>query len=109
MSSDPNDLGDFQVMSDNLVKLKITEYLRQVRQQLKESLVSSQLEIDGIKVVLSYSFTKFGGRRLWFCCPNCQCRVGVLFRDMFGRLGCRSCLHVKYKKQRYKGMIEQTL
>jgi len=109
MSLKPNDLGDFQsvaTVAENLVRLDIQRFIRQANQQLKEKLISSQLEIEGISVTFSYSITRFGGKRLWFCCPNCGRRVGIIYRSIDNRVGCKQCLGLKYRKQRFKGMME---
>jgi hypothetical protein len=47
---------------------------------------------------------------LWFKCPLCGSRVGVLFRHPAANtVGCRRCLKLEYRKRRYKGMVENTL
>lgn len=40
----------------------------------------------------------FGGERLWFLCPNCSKRVGVLYfiRNVYA---CRSCSNLAYRSQ----------
>jgi hypothetical protein len=106
----PNDLGDFSklgIVAENLIKVNINDLIKQVNNRLKATLVGSELEVAGFKVELQTSKTGFGGERLWFACPNCGCRVGTLFRPTEGGLGCRKCLGLKYKKQKYKGMVEQ--
>lgn len=37
-----------------------------------------------------------GGFRLWFICPDCSKRVGVLFVGEYG-YSCRHCLNLTYK------------
>jgi hypothetical protein len=41
----------------------------------------------------------FGGERLWFFCPRCDTRVGVLYLGRQGFL-CRHCNRVRYSSQR---------
>lgn len=105
---DPNDLGDFFdlcAVSENLRKLDINELVKQSRLGFKRTLISSLLDADGIKIEFQTSKTRFGGERFWFTCPLCSSRKGVLY-EVNSFVGCRQCLGVKYKKQRFKGMIE---
>jgi hypothetical protein len=76
---------------ENLTKLNITDYVRKANQKLKTELVESQLEVDGMEVKLISSKTGFGGVRLWFVCPKCQRRSGVLYRSLDGLVVCRLC------------------
>ena len=100
----PNDLGKNLVL-ENLRKLKIDDYVRGVGGRLKKSLVEAELVVDGVKVELITSNTRFGGKRLWFKCPGCGRRVGVLYKGL-SSVGCRSCLGICYRRERYKGMVE---
>jgi hypothetical protein len=100
----PNDLGRNMVL-ENLRKLKIDDYIREIRGRLKRSLIEAELVVDGVKAELVTSNTRFGGKRLWFKCPGCGRRVGVLYEGL-RRMGCRKCLGVKYRGERYKGMVE---
>jgi hypothetical protein len=69
--------------------------------------MTSQLKMMGIDVELIAAETRFNGVRFWFKCPLCQRRVGVLFKHPLSQaIGCRLCLNLRYRKQRYKGMIE---
>ena len=61
----------------------------------------------GIDIELIATETKFNGMRFWFKCPQCERRVGVLFKHTITEIiGCRICLNLHYRKQRYKGMVE---
>jgi hypothetical protein len=105
-SMNPNDLGSFLTV-ENIQKIKIDDVVRSIKGELKESLVNARLEALGVSVALTTSATGYGGKRLWFMCPLCNNRVGVLFNHPIKQLiGCRKCLSIRYAKQRYKGMIE---
>ncbi len=102
----PYDLGSFQ-LADSLQKIHIDELVRRAKKVLKQRLVEAQIESLGIAVRLTISKTRFSGERLWFVCPVCAKRVGTLYRHGLKEIvGCRNCLEVKYRKQRYKGMLE---
>lgn len=102
----PYDLG-----KNNLIeysqKIQIDDIVRRVNKQLKQQILQSQIEVMGLNVNLSFSRTRFNGQRFWFVCPICSRRVGTIYKHpMSNQIGCRTCLNMKYKKQRFKGMIE---
>ena len=102
----PNDLGT-PLTVETCPRVKIDDLLKQCRQSFKESMLTSQLKVMGIDVELITTETKFNGVRFWFQCPQCERRVGVLFKyPITEAIGCRLCLNLKYRKQRYKGMPE---
>lgn len=105
----PNDLGSFLTVEE-IQKVKIDDIVRSIKGELKKSLVLARLEALGISVTLTTSKTGFGGKRLWFECPSCEARVGVLFRHPISeKIGCRKCTSIHYRTQRYKGMLESSL
>lgn len=70
--------------------ITINELVRKVRVKLLETLVQSQLDLDGINVSLATSGTNGGGERLWFKCPKCNRRCGKLVESSSGYL-CIRC------------------
>lgn len=102
----PYNSGDFQ-MADNAMRINIDELVNCVKKELKIRLLQAKIEALGIEVSLTTSKTRFNGDRFWFLCPICQIKVGTLYKHpLQSILGCRNCLELKYKSQRYKGMIE---
>ena len=105
----PNDFGK-KILAEQCRKIDISELLREVKIGLRKSLLASKIETQGLNLTLTGSKTGFGGVRYWFNCPNCNRRVGVVYRhSLTGQLGCRLCLGLDYRKHRYKGMIEGKL
>ena len=105
----PNDLGEL-ITVEQCQKIIISDFLHEYRTRLKKIIIASNLEILGIKIELLNSKTCYNGIRIWFKCPICKLRVGVLFQHPTSKIiGCRKCLHLRYKKQRYKGMIEEAV
>ncbi|MBI2021814.1 hypothetical protein HYS93_02965 [Candidatus Daviesbacteria bacterium] len=102
----PYDLGNF-LMVENCFKVNIDDLVSIVLKELKIRFLQSQVEVLGADVKFTYSKTKFNGKRYWFICPNCGRRVGTIYKhpteDTFG---CRICLNLRYRKQRFKGMME---
>lgn len=102
----PYDLGEFQLI-DGALKISIDELVDRVKKELKIRLLQAKIEALGIEVSLTTSKTRFNGDRFWFLCPICYIKVGVLYKHpLQDILGCRNCLELKYRKQRFKGMIE---
>ena len=102
----PNDLGKIYLVEECL-KIKIEDFLKRYRHKLKEFILNSELEAAGWNFKLTTSKTHYNGIRLWFKCPVCGLRVGVVFvHPQTNMVGCRRCLQLEYRKRRYKGMIE---
>jgi hypothetical protein len=102
----PHDLGEFQ-LADNIQKVSINGLVGRVKREFKAKLIQSQIEVLGLRIGLTTSKTRFGGDRLWFICPLCGRRCESIYRHGSRKIvGCRHCLNVKYRKQRYKDMIE---
>ncbi len=104
----PNDLGNISPVSENCQRININSLVRLVRGDIVRVIVSSLTNISNQQIELVTSETGFGGKRLWFRCPNCLARVGVLYQ-LNKALQCRKCHYVKYKKQRFKGMLESLI
>lgn len=102
----PNNLGK-TFLVEECSKIRVEDFLKQYRGKLKEHVLNSELEAYGWNIALTTSKTYYNGVRLWFKCPLCGLRVGVLFRHPLNSMvGCRKCLKLEYRKRRYKGMIE---
>lgn len=105
----PNDLGK-KLLVEECQKIEINTFLRRTKLKLRETLIASELNMQGISILLISSITGFGGTRYWFKCPLCSKKVGVLFMHPVSQnLGCRRCLGLEYRKRRYKGMVENQL
>lgn len=103
----PYDLGDSQIV-ERTQRVNINTLVRQAQKGLKLRLLEAQIGVLGIVVNLTSSKTRFSGQRIWFVCPLCEKRVGVIYKAQ-QLLGCRYCLNLKYKNQRFKGMIETNI
>ena len=102
----PNNLGK-NFLVEECQKIKIEDFLKQCRNQFKELIINSELEALGWNLELTTSKTHYNGIRLWFKCPLCDQRIGVLFKHpLTNTIGCRQCLNLEYRKRRYKGMVE---
>jgi hypothetical protein len=102
----PNDFGK-KLLVDQCQKIKLSDFVRKARTELREALILSSIQADGYSFLLKKSETGFGGKRYWFDCPLCHKRAGVLYKHPLSqRLGCRTCLNLDYKKRRFNGMIE---
>lgn len=105
----PNDFGK-KLLTDQCQQIRVSSFVKQVKQELKEALLQSHIEASGYHLTLNRSKTGFGGTRYWFSCPLCQRRSGVLYKHPVSKiLGCRRCLGLDYREHRYKGMIENMI
>jgi len=102
----PNDFGK-KFLVEECQKISISVLVKQANNRLREALLSSEIEITGMKLELTTSPVHFGGTRYWFKCPLCQKRVGTMFiHPLNTQTGCRTCLGLDYRKRRFKGMLE---
>jgi len=105
----PNDLGK-KYLVEECQKIRIEDFLKSYRDNLKKLVLTSELEVSGLKIELTTSKTCYNGIRFWFKCPLCKKRAGVLLKHpLTYEIGCRQCLNLEYRKRRYKGMIEGKL
>lgn len=64
---------------------------------------TNAISIDGKQIHLTKSKTHFPGLRNWFLCPQCQSRVGVLYRPPSKtQFLCRNCHYLFYWDQVWK-------
>jgi hypothetical protein len=58
------------------------------------------LEVEGHshRIALSYTETRFGGRRPWFTCPGCLTHRRVLYYQQQG-FACRACFDLRYTSE----------
>lgn len=98
------------ILVEQCRKISVNEVIETVKPKLKEQLIQMELDANGLEIELTTSKTRFKGNRIWFKCPMCRNRIGVLYQHPLSNvLGCRDCLNLEYKSRRYKGMIEETL
>ncbi len=91
-------------------KIQVSKVLQVAKQQLLPVLMENITEVDGYPVELTTSKLAHGGERIWFKCPLCKARSGVLYKKpLDGTVGCRSCLGLEYRSRRYRGMVEDTI
>lgn len=96
----PNDFSK-KLLTEQCQKIRISDFVKASKEQLKEVLIKSSLEAEGYNVLLNRSKTGFGGSRFWFSCPQCNKRIGVLYKHPVSQiLACRTCLGLDYRKHR---------
>lgn len=100
-SINPYDLGG---IVENTQGVRINDLLDKAKEKYKQEFIKSTFSLNGFDIQLTTSKTRFGGNRIWFICPICKNKKGVMYTDPI--VGCRVCLNLKYKQQRYSKMIE---
>lgn len=98
------------MLIDQCQKIDINQFIQTANHEYKKRLIKSHIEALGQQIQLTSTPTRFEGQRLWFICPLCEHRVGNLYQHPIKQIvGCRNCLQLKYRNQRYKGMIENNI
>ena len=69
------------------------------------------IELDGQTIEITFSDCYYGGKWMWFICPDCQKRVGKLFRKPLGlQFSCRLCSNLTYLSTRLRrSFIEEDI
>jgi hypothetical protein len=102
----PNDFGR-KVLVEDCNKVSIKDFTDNAKQNIKRVLLESEVSCSGLGVKILTSRTYGSGIRYWFECPLCRRRAGVIYQHPLREVvGCRKCLGLKYKKSRFKGMVE---
>ncbi len=94
------------LLVENCEKIEINSLLKIAKSKLKETLLQSEIEAQGLKIRLATSKTGpgEGGERYWFACPVCNSRCGTLFKHpLSGMVACRNCTGLGYRKCFEKG------
>ena len=95
----PNDFSK-KVLVEECRKIKISDFLRNCQLKLKKLTLELEINAQGVSIDLTTSNTRFGGERIWFVCPLCHKRVGVLLEHpVTQEMGCRTCLGLDYAKR----------
>ncbi len=95
------------MLADISQKITIDEVVSRVNEELKRQKLQAQIEVMGFDLALSTTKTCFNGIRYWFSCPICGGRARTIYKHpTSSQIGCRVCLGLQYRKQRFKGMIE---
>ena len=82
--------------------ININELMRKIKNLLKEELLKIELEGLGNNIKLTSSKTGRGGTRYWFFCPQCNKRIGVLYRiPGSNSFQCRHCGNLQYGMAHY--------
>ncbi len=93
------------LLVENCEKIEINSLLKIAKSKLKQALLQSEIEAQGLKIRLATSRTGLGGNeRFWFSCPSCEKRCGILFKHpLSGMIACRNCTGLGYRKCFEKG------
>ena len=88
--------------------IRIDDLVRKAKVEVLESLVRGLIEVEGYQVGLTNHVLHHGGKRLWFECPICKCKCGIIYKHPTKNslVGCRLCLDLEYRCRRFKGMLE---
>lgn len=85
-------------------KITIKEILNKVKIKVEEEVLN--MELSWIEII--HSKANFWWYRSWFKCPYCKKQSFTLY-EINWEFKCRKCSWLRYKKQRYKWMIEEKI
>ena len=103
----PNNFGNKSLV-EQCEKVKISSLCKKYKEYHKKSFLKAKVNILGTNVSLTTTTLSSKGKKVWFRCPLCNKRMGVIYKHPLNNLvGCRTCLNLVYKKRRYKNMIEE--
>jgi len=96
---------------ENCQKIKIDTVVRKAKKDLVTVLIKGEIEINGFNINITSHTLHHKGKRLWFECPLCKQRCGVIYQHPTKNnlMGCRKCLDLDYRSRRYKGMVENNI
>ncbi len=81
----------------------ICEARRKIRVADIPSNAGAVIWIAGRRIALDWTPCNFGGERVWFLCPDCDRRCGVLYPDT-----CRTCARLHYASE-HEGTLDRRL
>lgn len=97
-----NYLGSFTL--EQCKKITIKDLFDKVEEKLRNELLS--IELDWIELIKTKA--NLWWFRYWFKCPVCASKSFNLYKSpITNNLCCRKCSGLKYKKQRFRGMLEE--
>lgn len=85
-------------------KITIKEILQKVSLEIEKQIMD--IELGWLEIIKTKA--NYWGFRLWFKCPKCNNKVFTLY-NINWELKCRKCSNLTYKKQRYRGMVEEKI
>ena len=98
----PNYLGKKYL--EQYQKITIKEIMNKVSLEIEKQILD--IELDWVEIIKTKA--NYGGFRIWFKCPKCNNKVFNLY-NINSVLICRQCSWLNYRKQRFKGMLEEKL
>lgn len=99
-----NYLGSFTL--ESCLKITVKDLFYQIEQKLRNEILN--IELDWIELIETKA--NLWWVRYWFKCPDCYNKSFILYKSpITNNLCCRKCSGLKYKKQRYKWMIEEKM
>lgn len=97
-----NYLGSFTLESCRNITIK--ELFDKIKKRLRNEILN--IELDWIELIKTKA--NLWWDRYWFKCPVCSNKSFKLYKSpTTNNLCCRKCSWLKYKKQRYKWMLEE--
>lgn len=95
-----------KILVEQCQKIKINEIVRDVKIEMMNLHLKEKISLLNQNIEITQTQCNFGGQRFWFVCPNCNKRVGVLYRKPISEIIlCRECHGLKYMKATFHKMM----
>jgi hypothetical protein len=93
--------GSRRPIAEGLRRFDMAEWKRTNGNEWPNEAIAVDITIGKVhaRAQLIKTATRFGGRRVWICCPRCDRRSRVLY-VCYGRIACRRCFRLRYQSHR---------
>ncbi len=80
--------------------------VREVKIEMALLRLKDKIELLNQDIGVTCTRCNFGGLRFWFVCPQCNNRVGVLYKNPISEaILCRKCHGLSYMKSAFNKMM----
>lgn len=94
-----------KILVEQCQKIKIDDLVRDIKIEMTLLRLKEKVELLNQEIGITYTPCNFGGQRFWFVCPQCERRVGVLYKGPISEtILCRKCHGLSYMKSRFNKM-----
>ena len=92
--------GSRRPIAEGLQRFDLAEWKRTNGNEWPDEAIAVDITIGKVaaRAQVVKTATRFGGRRVWICCPRCDRRSRVLY-VCYGRIACRRCFRLRYHTQ----------
>lgn len=95
-----------KILVEQCQKININDLVRDIKIEMTSLRLKEKIELLNQDIGITYTRCNFGGLRFWFVCPQCNNRVGVLYKNPISEaILCRKCHGLSYMKSTFHKMM----